>query len=761
MDLLRWRRGHQDDKEPVKDGDPPARINHYRIQRSLGQGGMGVVYLAEDERLGRNVALKVLRDNSPDASARMRLVREARIAAGVSHPLICQVFELGEWNSQPFIAMELIDGESLSARLSNGPLPAADALRIAVAVVEALSVLHRRGIIHRDLKPSNVFVTESGVKVLDFGLARPVASQPEETTDALTQSGVFLGTPRYAAPEQLLGDEIDERADLFSAGVILFEMLTGRPPFSGKTVAAIAQSVLHDTPPVLTGSPAVSAADRILHRTLSKTREERYPTADALAADLRGALQLAAGDQVAEAKQMLRLAVLPFRLLKRDPDTDYLGLSLADALVSSLSGLESLVVRSSLKTARYANTVPDLHALAADLAVDVVLSGSILRTQDQMRVSAELVSVPAGDVWWSQTTRVPLDAVIDLHDELARRVIASLPLTAQDRNYRPRAAGNAKAFDLYLHGMRLRSETVSWREAHAFFEQCLALDPAFAPAWAERGRLERLFGKYEDSAQLARAEGSFLRALELDPENGAAQYYYGQLETDLGRLDAALARLLERVRHRRAEPHVYAALVHACRYGGLLDESLAAHRHAQRLDPTFPTTVHHTHYMQGDYEKALAASGTVSDPFVARVLWALGRQEEALASARREEERFASVPMMRAFSLALRAAIEGHREEGVAAIKRLQSFGFSDGEGLFYLAGLCARLGEPELAHESLSRAVDFGFVCLRGFETDVYLTPLRSSTAWPPLMDRLNAKRRLVTNEFMRAGGRALLAVD
>ena len=414
MDLLRWRRG-QKGQEPAgeaaaHEGELPSRINHYRIRGSLGQGGMGVVYLAEDERLGRNVALKVLRENSTDPSAHLRLVREARIAAGVSHPLICQVFELGEWNGQPFIAMELIDGEPLAARLTNGPLPAADALRIAVAVVEALGVLHRRGIVHRDLKPSNVFVTETAVKVLDFGLARPTVAA-QEAANAITHSGVFLGTPRYAAPEQLLGDEVDHRADLFSAGVMLFEMLAGRPPFSGKTLAAIANSVLHDAPPVLTGSPAISAVDRVLHRALSKKPEDRYPTADTLAADLRNALQLAASDQVAEARPMLRLAVLPFRLLKRDPETDYLGISLADALVSSLTGLESLVVRSSLKTARYANTVPDLEAMATDLAVDVVLTGSMIRTQDQMRVSAELVSVPAGDIWWSQTTQVPLDAV--------------------------------------------------------------------------------------------------------------------------------------------------------------------------------------------------------------------------------------------------------------------------------------------------------------------------------------------------------------
>jgi serine/threonine protein kinase len=760
MDLLGWRRKPQGEtKDAAGDSDLPSRINHYRVRRMLGHGGMGVVYLAEDERLGRQVALKVLRDSSSDPTARVRLVREARIAAGVSHPLICQVFELGEWNDQPFIAMELIDGEPLASRLTTGALPPAEALRIAVAVVEALAVLHRRGIMHRDLKPSNVFVTETGVKVLDFGLARPVtAGVEEETAAAITQSGIFLGTPRYAAPEQLLGDEVDERADLFSAGVMLFEMLAGRPPFSGKTIAAIAHSVLNEAPPVLTGSPAVSAADRILHRALSKKREERYPTADSLAAELRTALQLAADNSVAEARPMLRLAVLPFRLLKRDPDTDYLGLSLADALVSSLTGLESLVVRSSLKTARYANTVPDLEAVARDLAVDVVLTGSMLRTQDQVRVSAELVSVPAGDIWWSQTTQVPLDAVIDLHDELARRVIASLPLTTQDRNYRPRAAGNARAFDLYLHGMRLRSESASWRPAHVFFEQCLELDPAFAPAWAERGRLERLFGKYEDPAQLARAESSFLRALELDPENGAAQLYYAQLEIDLGRLDAALARLLERVRHRRAEPHIYAALVHACRYGGLLDESLAAHRHAQRLDPTVSTSVHHTYYMQGDYAQALALSDNIKDPFEARVWWALGRDSDALACARREEDRFASVPTMRAFSSATRAALEGRTEEGIAAIDRIEFSGFGDGEGFFYLAGKCVRLGQLRRGFDLLRRAIDAGFLCRRGFETDVFLDPLRTMPGWQSLLEQLEVKRRRVTNEFARAGGRALL---
>ena len=226
----------------------------------------------------------MLRDNSTDPSARLRLVREARIAAGVSHPLICQVFELGEWNDQPFIAMELLDGEPLAARLSTVRCRPSDALRIAVAVVEALGVLHRRGIIHRDLKPSNVFVTASGVKVLDFGLARPVVAQAE--TAPITHSGIFSGRRGMRRRSNCWAMSGRARRSVLGGRDALRD--AGRPPaVFRKTLAAIAQSVLHDTPPVLTGSPAISAADRILHRALSKKREERYPTADALVADLR------------------------------------------------------------------------------------------------------------------------------------------------------------------------------------------------------------------------------------------------------------------------------------------------------------------------------------------------------------------------------------------------------------------------------------------------------------------------------------------
>jgi eukaryotic-like serine/threonine-protein kinase len=737
----------------------PDRIAHYRILSKLGEGGMGIVYVAEDQRLGRRVALKVLRSDSADPNGRNRLVREARVAAGVTDPLICQVFELGEWDGKPFIVMELLSGEPLTQKLAAGPLPPSEALQIAISIADALCVLHRSGIVHRDLKPSNIFVTPGSVKVLDFGLARPLDTSETSQATAVTQVDSFVGTPQYAAPEVLLGSSVDPRADLFSAGIILYEMLTGRSPFPGKTFAAIVHSVLYDTPPVVTGTPAIAVVDRILHRMLAKLPEDRYSTADSLAADLRGALPSVKNETVVEARPVLRLAVLPFRLLKPDREIEYLVVSLADALVSSLSGLESLVVRSMLKSARYAHTLPDLSAVAADLAVDVVLTGSILRINESLRISAELVSVPAGDVWWTQTTQAPIDQVFELHDQLTQRVITSLPLTVRDQSHRrPMRPKNNKAFDLYLHGMQLRMEPSSWRQARSLLDQCLQLDPEFAPAWAELGRLDRLFGKYEDPAYLSRAESAFVHALELDPENGAAQHHYAQLEIDLGRVEAALSRLLNRVRERRAEPHIYAAMVHACRYGGLLDESVAAHHQARRLDPAVSTSVLHTYYMQGDYGRALEEGHRSSDPFEARVLGALGREQDAIAAARREEERFAAFPLLRSFSTGLRAAFEGDSSEALAALQPFDSPAFNDGEGLFYVAAIYARLSLADRALEMLKRAAGAGFVCLPAFERDPYLGPARASTSWQELLDAVRSRHRSVVEEFNRANGPSLI---
>jgi len=306
--MFRWL------KRPSTESAPPATesIRHYRITGKLGEGGMGVVYEARDERLDRLVAIKRLRNVSGDPVLRERLSREARVAAGVSHPNICQVFELGEHGGELYIVMELLTGSTLGERIARGAVPLAETLQIALAVLGALEVIHGRGIVHRDLKPSNIFLTPHGPKLLDFGVARPLTGPVDDLT--LTAPGTILGTPRYLAPELFGAEPPTPAADLFALGAILFEMLTGKPAFAGSSVLEVAHAVMHGQPPALTGGPDVIAVDRVIQRALAKRALDRYQDAAAMAADIRAALTLLDTGPTPRVRTMTRLIVLPFRV---------------------------------------------------------------------------------------------------------------------------------------------------------------------------------------------------------------------------------------------------------------------------------------------------------------------------------------------------------------------------------------------------------------------------------------------------------------
>ncbi len=264
-------------------------LGHYRIGSKLGEGGMGVVYAAEDMRLGRTVALKTMRADLTGAEGRERLRREARAAASISHPNICQLYEIGEDAGELFIAMELLEGEPLSSRLDRGSLVVHDAMRIVLEILAALSALHKRGIVHRDLKPSNVFLTEHGAKLLDFGIARAFVVDAQRTMQSLTDPGTVVGTPRYMAPEQASGAPVDARSDLFAVGALLYEMVAGRPAFNGETAVRVLHAVMYEQPPVLTGSPLITAVDRVIHRALAKQPSARPATAEVFSNELRAA----------------------------------------------------------------------------------------------------------------------------------------------------------------------------------------------------------------------------------------------------------------------------------------------------------------------------------------------------------------------------------------------------------------------------------------------------------------------------------------
>src|SRR5919109_422209 len=502
--LYDWVTGAPMSSHPTATGtltqqDAPPRVGHYVIERKLGQGGMGVVYAARDERLERRVAVKMMSSLGDDDTARKRFWREARAAASVNHPNICQLYEIGEDGGELFIAMELLEGEPLSERLQRGALTVSEMVPIGLGMLAALSALHARSIVHRDLKPSNVFLTPHGVKLLDFGLARPTdlaLARSLASGSHLTQTGMLMGTPGYMAPEQLTGEALDPRSDLFAAGAILFEMLASRPAFGGHSFVDALHATLNEQPPALIGSPAVAAADRVIRRALAKRPEDRPQSAEAMAAELRAIRGVNGGDTATLARALTRLVVLPFRVLRPDPETDFLAFSHPDAIATSLSGIGSLVVRSSATAARFAGDAPDLKALAAEADVDRVVMGTLLRSGDQLRATAQLVEAPGGTLLTSQTIQSSLGDLFQLQDEISRRVVEALALPLRsDTSPMPRAPREARAYELYLRGNELAQRYDQLPQARDLYQQCLEIDPSFGPAWAQLGRCHRVIGK--------------------------------------------------------------------------------------------------------------------------------------------------------------------------------------------------------------------------------------------------------------------------
>ena len=513
-----------------------SRLGHYEVIALIGSGGMGEVYRALDPRLAREVAVKTLR--SANADARARLWREARAAASVSHPGICQIHDVGETSDNIYIVMELLQGESLAHRLKDGPVPVDEAIAITLSILSALTVLHNRDIVHRDLKPSNVFLTPSGIKLLDFGLARSRGTLGQADM-IITQAGTIVGTPRYMAPEQWGDGPPDPRSDLFTTGSLLFEMLTGTPAFAGDDLARVYHSIMSSQPPALVGSTVTAAVDIVIHRALEKRVEERYATADAMANALRSAVTLVSTGPQTPVRQTTRLIALPFRMLRADPDLDFLSFSLPDAVVSSLAGLQSLVVRSTLAGAKYAaaETI-DLKAIATDLGVDAVLTGTLLRAGDQVRVSAQLVEASTGTMLWSKTVQAAMRDLFEVQDQLAHAIVESLaiPLSSgEKRRLTHDLPASARAYEFYLRANQVGQDHSMLPVAGELYRSALDEDPQYAPAWAKLGRVYRVLSKYggEDATEnLKRAHDAFQRALEINPDLSVAHNLYTNLEVE-------------------------------------------------------------------------------------------------------------------------------------------------------------------------------------------------------------------------------------
>jgi serine/threonine protein kinase len=402
----------------------------YVIERALGRGGMGNVYQALDRQLGRRVAVKLLHDERSDPSATERFVREARSAASLEHPHACRLYELGEHEGQTFLVMELLEGELLSERLLRGALPAAEATEVLLPLMEAVSALHGAGLIHRDLKPSNVFLTAQGVKLLDFGLARHIHPEAALTAPSLTMAGAVAGTLRYMAPEQVTGDPVDERTDVFALGVMFYEMLTGRVPFNAETNVDWLNAVLKDDPQPL-GRPDLERIEPVIKRALERRSVDRFPSVEEMSAALSSAVGAdpvtsSSASSPSPAIQPNTIVVLPFRPLQADPEVAFLQHGVPDGLTAALSSAKRWRVLSSREAMRF-DDAADAVSIGRELGAGLLVTGTFLRGGSQVRVTAQLVSADGGDVRWSQTTEHEFADVIALQDDICRQIMAGLP----------------------------------------------------------------------------------------------------------------------------------------------------------------------------------------------------------------------------------------------------------------------------------------------------------------------------------------------
>jgi eukaryotic-like serine/threonine-protein kinase len=565
------------------------RLDHYEILSPIGKGGMGEVYRARDTRLGREVAIKTLPAGLTRSGDHLaRFVREARAASALNHPNICTIHDLGEHDGQPFMVMELLKGDTLRDLLLRGPLAFDRALEIGQQLADALEAAHRAGIIHRDIKPANIFVSDRDVaKILDFGVARIQHAAFEdaqtEAADLVTQAGNVMGTVAYMSPEQARGETLDGRSDLFSLGIVLYEMTTGRLAFPGTTTAVIFSRILNSpVEPVTKVNPALpKALDSLFERVLAKDRDRRHSSARELGgslAQLRREAQATSGrSRVARlrpsasawqahdvAGEKPSIVVLPFQNLSADADNEYFSDGLTDEIITDLSQIRTLRVISRNSSMQLKGTAKDLKAVASELGVRHVLSGSVRKAGNSVRITAQLLDPFKDEHLWAEKYSGSLEDIFDIQEQISRRIADALKTRlspGEDSKLAERPIDNVKAYECY---QRARQEMYKFTregldQALVLIDSALGIVGDNALLYAAKGSVHWQYVNAAiraDERDIEQAEECVRRVFALDPDSAAGHALQGMVRQSQGRPVEAIASFQRAIANGRADVYV-------------------------------------------------------------------------------------------------------------------------------------------------------------------------------------------------------------
>lgn len=627
------------------------RLGPYEILSKLGAGGMGEVYRARDTRLDREVAVKVLPDElAADETALARFGREAKAVAALSHPNILALFDVGREEDISYAVTELLEGQTLRDRIAEGALPARAALEYALQIAEGLFAAHSRGLVHRDVKPENIFLTRDGhLKLLDFGLARSYEpTQPSNQTVSLqTTPGTIIGTLEYMSPEQARGENVNQRSDVFSFGVVLFEMLAGESPFKRPSPAETISALLSEEPPGLpTQTPSEKALDEVVRRCLRKQAAERFESADDLRPALQSILALESGSLNVAASthatsstsngddELVSIAVLPFADMSPAKDQDYFCEGMAEEILVALSAVEGLRVAARSSTFQFKGKTQDVQKIGAALGVTKLLEGSVRAAGKRLRVSAQLVNVADGYQLWS--TRFDRDAedVFAIQDEIAKAVVSALQIklakpAGQDEGG-ARHSQNVEAYHNYLKGRYERYTTLDFLASIREYEKALAEDPRYALARigiAESAVLLAVYGIVRPRVAIPRVETelgyahalmgatseacaidtlvqagyyrnweaarqSGRRAVELDPRSIIAWAWSSMAYSATLQHDEAVRAAARLIEIDPLSPYCHTIAAFAFLNAGRYEESIAAAEQSLELEANFPLTLH-------------------------------------------------------------------------------------------------------------------------------------------------------------------------